>query len=199
MAEGSTTGAQLTEADLARRARRGEADAWEAIVGLHREAVFRYAYLQVGDPSEAEDVAQEAFVRAYRSFDRFDSGRPMRPWLLRIARNVARNRWRSWTRRVRAIERWTKETEWEVADLPAHTAGDLSYAAETLRQTLEGMREEDRQVIYLRIHLGLSVEEAGEILEIPPGTVKSRLSRALGRLRETLERDHPGFRRVLDE
>jgi len=194
-----THGDQLSEAELTSGARGGEAAAWEAIVGRHREAVFRYAYLQSGDSAEAEDIAQETFLRAFRSFHRFDVSRPLRPWLLRIARNLARNRWRGWSRRMRATERWKTETTTEAAGThewadggPAQTAGDL-------RRIVAAMREEDRQVIYLHFFLDLSLEETGAALSLPLGTVKSRLSRALARLRETVQRDHPALRQALEE
>lgn len=199
MSNGSTHGDRLSEAEFTRRARHGDPGAWETIVSVHREAVFRYAYLQVGDRAEAEDVAQETFLRAYRSSGRYDAARPLRPWLLRIARNVARNRWRGWMRRVRATDRWTTDAELDRAPHSGNPDVDLTQAAEVLRQAVGRMRDEDRQVIYLRFHLGLSVEETGEALGIPPGTVKSRLSRALGRLRESVQRDHPDLRKVLDE
>lgn len=196
---GIVRGETLSEVDLVLRARGGEGAAWEAIVGRHREAVFRYAYLQLGDAAEAEDVAQEAFIRAYRSFYRFDPARPLRPWLLRIARNVARNRWRGWMRRVRATERWRNEVEMEAAAEGARSLDEMGEAAAQLKGIVEALREPDRQVIYLRFFLGLTLEETGETLSLPIGTVKSRLSRALDRLREKVQASYPALRQVLEE
>ena len=82
------------------RARRGDGDAYAALVAAHQEMTFRTAYLVLGDAAEAEDAAQEAFVRAYRALDRFRDGEPFRPWVLRIAVNAARNRRRSAGRRA---------------------------------------------------------------------------------------------------
>jgi RNA polymerase sigma-70 factor (ECF subfamily) len=194
-----TQGVHLSEAELAISARAGEAAAWESIVGRHREAVFRYAYLQSGDSAEAEDIAQETFLRAYRSFHQFDISRPLRPWLLRIARNLARNRWRSWTRRERATERWKIESAALNAGSDRPLEGAAGQSAAELREVVAGMRDEDRQVIYLRFFLALSLEETGEALSLPVGTVKSRLSRALERLRDRVQRDHPGLRQALEE
>jgi len=190
--------AHLEDAAVVARARGGEHTAWEHIVRRHQEAVFRYAYLQLGDPAEAEDVAQETFVRAYRAIGRFDAARPLRPWLLRITRNLSRNRFRSWARRWRAVQRWTDEVRRaaDVADDP--TEGSLRAAAVSLREVVQRMKETDRQVIYLRFFLDLSLEETGEALGVPIGTVKSRLSRALGRLRATVRRDHPSLREALE-
>jgi len=74
----------VSEARLIGRAFQGDETAWETLVRGHQEAVFRLAYLLLGDPDEAEDVAQEVFIRAHRSLGRFDPARPMRPWLLRL-------------------------------------------------------------------------------------------------------------------
>jgi len=191
-------GDALSEPELVSRARGGEAAAWEHIVGRHREAVFRYAYLQLGDSAEAEDIAQETFVRAFRSFDRFDATRPLRPWLLRIARNLARNRWRGWARRGSATERWRREVLVQASG-SSTTPEPVASQADELRRVVSRMRDEDRQVIYLRYFLGLSLEETGTALGLPLGTVKSRLSRALDRLRKTVQRDHPSLREALEE
>jgi RNA polymerase sigma-70 factor (ECF subfamily) len=83
------------EGDWVNQARRGSPVAWEALVRRYQDAVFRLAYLVLRDGGEAEDVAQETFVRAYLALERFESGRPLRPWLMRIAINLARNRRRS--------------------------------------------------------------------------------------------------------
>jgi RNA polymerase sigma-70 factor (ECF subfamily) len=194
-----THGDPLSEAELVSGARGAESAAWEAIVGRHRQAVFRYAYLQSGDAAEAEDIAQETFLRAFRSIHRFDGSRPLRPWLLRIARNLARNRWRSWSRRVLATERWKTETATESAGSDGTADGGPAQAAGELRGIVAEMREDDRQVIYLRFFLGLTLEETGETLSLPVGTVKSRSSRALARLREVVERDHPSLRLASEE
>jgi RNA polymerase sigma-70 factor (ECF subfamily) len=194
-----TAGAQLEEAEIVLRARRGEGAAWEMLVHLHQEAVFRYAYLMLGDSAEAEDVAQETFVRAFRAFHRFDASRRLRPWLVQIARNLARNRWRSLMRSLRAQERWKDELRMETARGRSEVVDNAHLAAAELRKAVRSMRDQDRQVIYLRFFLSLSVEETGTVLALPVGTVKSRLSRALGRLREQVRARHPALHQVLEE
>ena len=74
----------------------------------HQQAVFRLAYLRLGDAGEAEDMAQEAFLRAFRALDRFDPGRPLRPWLLAITANLIRNRQRTLVRARATLERWLR-------------------------------------------------------------------------------------------
>ena len=192
-------GEQLEETEIVLRARRGEGAAWEMVVHLHQEAVFRYAYLMLGDSVEAEDVAQETFVRAFRAFHRFDASRPLRPWLAQIARNLARNRWRSLKRSLRAQERWKDELRMETARGRSEAVDNAQLAAAELRKAVRGLRDRDRQVIYLRFFLSLSVEETGMALALPVGTVKSRLSRALGRLREQVRFHHPALHQMLEE
>ena len=194
-----TAGEQLEEAEIVLRARRGEGAAWEMLVHLHQEAVFRYAYLMLGDSAEAEDVAQDTFVRAFRAFHRFDASRPLRPWLVQIARNLSRNRWRSLTRALRAQERWKDDLRMDTAQGRSEAVDNADPAAVELRKAVRSLRDQDRQVIYLRFFLSLSVEETAMALALPVGTVKSRLSRALDRLREVVRAHHPDLRQVLEE
>lgn len=93
------------EIELIKRARQHDMDAWERPVRAHQQVVFRLSYLLLGDAQEAEDNTQEAFIRAYRAMERFDSSRPLHPWLLRIAANLARNRMRSSGRYLAVIRR----------------------------------------------------------------------------------------------
>ena len=177
------------EAELVRRARQGNAAAWEELVRIHQEPVFRLAYLLLGDPGDAEDVAQEAFLRAYRNLERFDLERPLRPWLLSIAANLARNRRRSAGRYWAALQRWYKAR-------PAAATGPEEQSLHNLERqdlwrAIRHLDFSDQQVIYLRYFLDMSTMEVAETLQIPEGTVKSRLHRALKRLRGVIERDFP--------
>lgn len=170
------------------RARRGEVDAWEALTRQHQEAVFRLAYLILGDPADAEDVAQETFIRAYRALRAFDPTRPPRPWLLSIATNLARNRLRSVGRYVAALQRfWRSDASSDTATLNADDSATLWQAVRRLNQT-------DQDVIYLRFFSALSEAETAEALAVAHGTVKSRLHRALERLRLVIEKDYPSLR-----
>jgi RNA polymerase sigma-70 factor (ECF subfamily) len=179
----------LIEPDLIARARQGDEAAWEALVRQHQEAAFRLAYLLVGDSDEAEDVAQEAFIRAYRALERFDSTRPFRPWLLSIAANLARNRRRSVARYLAALNRVLRAEPERVASVQQASAQHME--AQALWQAVRRLGEPDQQVIYLRYFLEISEAETAEALSLPPGTVKSRLHRALKRLRWMVEREFP--------
>ena len=99
------TGDWPEESALVERARRGDHAAYRALVRRYEQLAFRTAYLVVGSAADAEDVAQDAFVKAYQALGRFRAGAPFRPWLLRIVANEARNRRRSSRRRELFAER----------------------------------------------------------------------------------------------
>lgn len=177
----------MDESTLVRLAANGDAAAWEPLMFAHQEAVFRLCYLLLGDPDDAEDIAQETFLRAWRHLRRFDSTRPLRPWLLSIAAHLASNRRRSAGRYLSALMRAFRNepassTSLEEKSTQQMQAGELWKAVQRLSTS-------DQQVIYLRYFLELSVAETAQALEVAEGTVKSRLSRALERLREIVQQD----------
>jgi RNA polymerase sigma-70 factor (ECF subfamily) len=169
----------LTESDLIARARTGDEAAWETLTRQHQEAVFRLAYLILGDPADAEDVAQETFIRAYRALDRFDMSRPLRPWLFSITANTARNRLRSVGRYLSALNRFWRADPAATAPTPPPEVND----ATTLWQAVRRLNDMDQEIIYLRYFSALSESETAQTLQIAAGTVKSRTHRALERLR----------------
>lgn len=181
--------ARLNESDLIRRARQGDGSAWESLVRAHQEAAFRLAYLILADSDQAEDVAQEAFLRAYQALQRFDADRPFRPWLLSIAANLARNQRRSLTRYLAAMRRLVQGETDPPVSVEARSSQNLE--AEGLWRAMRRLDQLDQQVIYLRYFLDLPVAETAQALGVAEGTVKSRLHRALNRLREVIGRDFP--------
>ncbi len=170
------------EAELVRRAQRGDLDAFGELVRRHEAMAVRVAAV-VGGSAGAEDAAQEAFVRAYRSLHRFDVGRPFRPWLSRIVANVAKNRVRGEQRHAQLALR----APYEVAsgDVVAD-AIDATARREALTDALARLPERDRLVIAYRWFEDMSEREIADALGVRPGTVKSRLSRAMARLRTEL-------------
>jgi RNA polymerase sigma-70 factor (ECF subfamily) len=178
----------LDESTLVFRAAKGDGAAWESLVALHQEAVFRLAYLLLGDPDEAKDVAQESFLRAWKHLSSFDQARPLRPWLLSISANLARNRRRSAGRYLAALMRAFREEP--VSDGLEEESTRTLQAGE-LWKAVQKMSVLDQQIVYLRYFLDLPVAETAQTLQIPEGTVKSRLSRALEKLRDIIQKDFP--------
>jgi RNA polymerase sigma-70 factor (ECF subfamily) len=161
-------------------------DTYDQLVREHQGIAFRTAYVITGSAADAEEVVQDAFVKAYRARGRFRSGAPFRPWLLAIVANEARNRRRATGRRARlslqlAVERPSggAAPSPEVALLAREERAELLAAVDRLG-------EEQRAAIACRYFLGLSEAETATVLGCRPGTVKSRLSRALARLEEEL-------------
>ena len=168
---------------LVDRARAGDVGAYELLVERHQDIAVRIAALMCG-AADAPDVTQEAFVKAWRALPRFRPGAPFRPWLLAIVANEARNARRSAGRRAALATRAT--------DTPGTTATteELVLTAEDrdrLVRALEQLAPIDRDVISCRYLADLSERETAAVLGCRPGTVKSRLSRALERLRAQLD------------
>ena len=177
--------AELVESELVERAKRGDVSAYEQIVERYQEPVFRAAYLVTRSAADAQEAAQDAFVKAYAALGRFRSGSPLRPWLMRIAVNESRNRLRAAGRREALALRAAAERPVD-ADPSPESVLLTAERRRALLAAVEQLREDDRLVIVCRFFLDLSERETGEVLGWRHGTVKSRLSRALDRLREEL-------------
>lgn len=160
----------------------------------HQEPVFRLAYLLLGDPDEAEDIAQETFVRAYKALKGFDIERPLRPWLLRIASNLAHNRYRSIGRYLSALTRFARQDLERIKSITIHPEDN----SQVLWQAVQQLARPFQEVIYLRYFLDMSESEMAETLEVPAGTVKSRLHRAISKLREIIEHDFPELKEIVE-
>lgn len=177
---------QLTDAELVEQARRGAVDAYDMLVRRYQELAFRTAYLITGDAADAEEVAQDALTKAYYALHRFRAGAPFRPWLLQIVANEARNRRKSVGRRAKLALRAAEEEPRGRSEPSPEGEVLANEQLAAILAALDALRDDDRQVIAYRYFLDLSEAEMADILNIARGTVKSRLSRALGRLRGLL-------------
>lgn len=175
------------ESGLLTRAREGDARAFEELVRPHWETMFRVALLVTRDPAGAEDAAQEALVKAWRALDRFRAGEPIRPWLLRIAANEARNRRRSEGRRLHLALRLAAAEAGVAAGSSSEAEALAAEERALLLARLGALPDEAREVLACRYLLGLSEAETAAAVGVAPGTVKSRTSRALARLREAYD------------
>ncbi|HWI96413.1 MAG TPA: RNA polymerase sigma factor [Solirubrobacterales bacterium] len=169
-------GAEVSERKLIREAQRGSGEALAALYAMHWPRAQRAAYLVVHDAAAAEDIAQEAFLAAVDGLDRFDRRRPFAPWLHRIVVNRAID----WGRRE-ALRAGGGEPEERAA--PSHA----DEAAGELMPALAQLPPEQRAVVVLRYLLEYTPGEIGRMLELPRGTVNSRLRRGLDRLRDLIE------------
>jgi len=177
------------EIQLVERARGGDVRAYESLVRRYQELAYRTACLITGSAADAEDATQEGLVKAWHALDRFRSDAPFRPWLLTIVANEARNRRRSGRRQDDLAMRVAEARPSGDAAPSPEAAALAGERRRTLLAAVARMPERDRLVIAARFFLDLSEAETAEVLGCRPGTVKSRMSRALARLRSALDDD----------
>jgi RNA polymerase sigma factor (sigma-70 family) len=171
--------------ELIARARRGDGVAFGVLVEPDLPAMVRLAAVVSGNPADAEDIVQEALTKVLQSLRRFDETRPFRPWFATIVANQARNWKRSRGRRLRLVERIAVQ-----ANVAVRGVDELVIEADEGSQVVAALKHLeplDREVLALRFLAGLTEKESADALGVAIGTVKSRTSRALLRLRSQLE------------
>lgn len=182
-------GRPLDETELVARARKGDAAAFEELVRMHQGIAFRTAYLVTCSAEDAEEAVTSGFLKAYQALGRFRRGKPFRPWLLAIVMNEARNRRRSSGRHERLALREAEERRpGDAAPSPEAAMLDRERRR-VLLDAVNRLPDDQQLVIGCRYFLDLSEAETASALGIRTGTVKSRTSRALERLREELPDD----------
>lgn len=175
------------EATLVRQAQAGSQQAFANLVEAHQQFVYNLALRSLGDPEEAQDIAQEAFVRAWQGLPRFRGQSQFRTWLYRIVTNLCYNRL------PRLRSELTALSEDQVLDIPAESQPDPLSCLEDaeqrtfLHQQIEALPESQRLLVSLRFQQDLSYAEIAEVVSMPIGTVKTGLFRARERLRQALQ------------
>lgn len=169
------------DSTLVDRAREGDPGAFGELVTRYQALASRVARF-IAPEVDVEDTVQEAFVKAWYALPRFREGAPFKPWMCRIVANEAKNRARSARRRDALALRGSGGGE-PVTESPPETAALARDEAEALVRAMNRLRPEDRLVIAYRWLLELSEAEIAQALDVPAGTVKSRLSRAMAKLR----------------
>jgi len=176
----------MREAELVRRAQGGDTQAFAALVTQHQLFVYNLALRATGDAREAEDVTQEAFLRAWRALPQFRRRARFRTWLYRIVMNLC------YSRMTRLKREWSMLGEDEANTIPDHVHADPAVRVECrerrafLHRQIDLLPDKYRVLIQLRYQQGLPYDEIAAILNLPLGTVKTGISRARERLREAL-------------
>ena len=169
------------EAEWIERARRGDVEAFRELVDLHRDRAYGLALRIVRVPADAEEVAQDAFVRVWRALPRFRGDAAFATWLYRIVLRLAIDR------ATRLARRRAREAGVEVMDVASQAvstgASEAGEAGERLERLMARLSEVQRVVVTLYYYRDHSVEEVARVLGIPENTVKTHLSRARGALR----------------
>jgi len=189
---GSWPAPAVSEEDLIQTAAAGDQEAYGELVRRYSATAHRAAVLITG-PADAEDAVQEAFVRAFYALTSFRQGAPFKPWLLTIVKNCARNRTRWHLQQARLKDRLTRSQPttfaFDLQSVPSAEATALRAEDHSqLITALASLSDSARLVITCRYLLDLSEAETAQVLGWPVGTVKSRLSRALDRLRAKLDK-----------
>jgi RNA polymerase sigma factor (sigma-70 family) len=180
-------GRPLDDAALVARACGGDLDAFGDLVERYSDLAFRTALVITRSPADAEDAVQEGFVAAFRALARFRQDAPLRPWLLRIVANAARNRRRSAGRRDALVLNVADAVRTGGAAPSPEATVEAAEERRALLRAVESLSDGDRLVVVCRHLLELDVAETAAVLGVREGTVKSRLHRALRRLRARLE------------
>lgn len=172
-------------------ARRGDLDAFDRLVGLHQERIFRFCLWSLQDRDEAQDATQDTFIRAFRHLKTFRGDSSFATWLHRIALNVVRDSAKRQQKAPRPFSTLAKEDEETDFDPPSEAPSPSQTALEherrqAVRVALTKVSPDHRAVLVLFDLDGRSYEECCALLEVPMGTLKSRLSRARAALKEAL-------------
>jgi len=187
---------ELTDAAFVAKARLGDADAYRVLVERHSRALFRLAYRMTCNESDAEDVVQESFLRAYRQLGRFDERASFGTWLYRIATNCALDLVRSKKRRSEQMAPADADSDSSMPDpmlnLPATgpTPERSAYSSEVRERVAEAMNDlsaTERTAFVLRHFEGMCIEDVSRVLECQPGAAKHSVFRAVQKLRRALE------------
>lgn len=188
----------IDEQSVIARAQRGELEAYERLVRQYEPLAFRTAWFITHDEQEAAEAAQDAFLRAYRALGSFRLGQPFRPWLLRIVTNLALNRVQAAQRRTQMTERFG-QLMLASADNPTPERRLAEREqSERLVQAVAKLSHDEQALIALRYFLELPEIEVAQALNVPLGTIKSRLHRTLARLREIIQRDFPDLKELVE-
>jgi RNA polymerase sigma-70 factor (ECF subfamily) len=183
-----TSSAGPPDDELIAAAQRGEQAAFAEIVRRYQRAIFRVAYALTRNAADADDLAQETFVRAWGAIGRFERGQPLYPWLARIATNQAFSLFRTRKRRPETPIEPLLEAgmQWGVDDDPAEHAQERERNGR-LRACFAQLAPEHQAVLALRAVQDLSYDEIARTLGVPIGTVMSRLSRARAELKRRMQ------------
>ena len=176
----------ISDAECVRKLQRGDTDAFEILIRRHQKTIFNLIYRMLGDYDEAAEISQETFLSAYRAIGSFRGDSNFSTWLYRIALNHATTRRKSLhTRQQRSVAMENTEPASDPHPGPAESM-EKKEIRQRVQQALNRLDPEDATVILLRDLQDVPYDEVARVLEIPVGTVKSRLHRARQALRSEL-------------
>jgi RNA polymerase sigma-70 factor (ECF subfamily) len=176
---------ELSSGELIRQLQAGNLDALGALYDRHSQMVFRTALAITGDREAAADLLQDVFLRMHRFADRVDPARPLEPWLYRVTANLAC----TWVKRQRWMRPLENLSEWLAGD-SSQSPSQAAETAETWGHLTEALRKvqlSHRAILVMYYVNGLSLQEISQVLEMPVGTIKSRLHYGRQSLKKEME------------
>jgi RNA polymerase sigma-70 factor (ECF subfamily) len=178
--------------DVVRRVLAGETNAYALLVDAYKNPILQLAYRMTGSLADADDLAQDAFIRAFRNLHRYDPERPFFTWLYTVALNGIRNH----LKKKQREETRLVDSDWTDIKADDETPGmeeriDDARAAQMLERALERLPVDQREVLVFRYYLGLSLEETSDVMGISLSAAKMRIYRGLERLKQYLSRRQP--------
>lgn len=191
----------MSESELIKRCQQGDLEAFEQLIAAYEKKMINYCWRMLGNPSDAEDAAQEVFIKVFRFIESFTGQSFFSTWLYRIASNVCLDILRKKKRQpADTVSLYQSGAEGDEFVLPVednapspYESAQLNEAQRALNTALAQLGEEQRRVIILRDIEGFSYEEIAAVMHVPPGTVKSRINRARKSLQKLLEKDRELF------
>lgn len=180
---------ECEDADLFARSRAGDVAAFGELVRRNQRSALRVAAVISGSTEEAKDIVQDAFVKVHANLGSYRGTGSVRSWMLRVVANEAKNHVRGRVRRIRRDDRHSLLSTRSVDDVGDAVERRLEH--EALADALSRLSSRDREVLGCRFVAGLSESETADVLGVAPGTVKSRTSRALGRLHHAFDATGP--------
>lgn len=191
----------MSESELIKRCQQGDLEAFEQLIAAYEKKMINYCWRMLGNPSDAEDAAQEVFIKVFRFIESFTGQSSFSTWLYRIASNVCLDILRKKKRQpADTVSLYQSGAEGDEFVLPVeddapspYESAQLNEAQRALNAALAQLGEEQRRVIILRDIEGFSYDEIAAVMHVPPGTVKSRINRARKSLQKLLEKDRELF------
>jgi RNA polymerase sigma-70 factor (ECF subfamily) len=178
---------RIDEERLVRRAQKGDREAFNLLILAHQRFVYNLALRSLSDPVEAQDIAQEAFLRAWMALPRFKARSRFRTWLYRIVVNLCYTRLPDLRRELDALPVEKAASLADESRLNPSTAAEVSEQRAYLHRQVENLPDSYRMMIVLRYQQSFSYAEIADILQVPIGTVKTGLHRARKQLREAMQ------------
>jgi RNA polymerase sigma-70 factor (ECF subfamily) len=164
----------------------GNLDNFEELINRYQRAIYNFSYLKLNDYTLSQDIAQETFLKAFKSLEKYNSEYKFITWLLAICNNICINHFNKEKKKIIYLTQKIKDLTAEPQSFDAFEQFDNSDQAQSL---MDNIKEEEKTLLFLRFWQELSHKEIADIMDMPPGTVRSKLCRLLKKMRHKFLRE----------